>query len=258
MFDSVKEVLSSDIEVKNVKRILETEINVKMLDTVKETLIKEIELEEVKDFFEMEIELKKLRKLLLTEIKVKEFLLKDIHFNDFLPDITINVPPEEKNEKTKTETPSSEPSTSYKHDPNLLAKLRNDHDELKFYFKEMIKSAKAEKYKLLPVHIENFTKMALQHYKVADEFFYPHLKTHIKNNYPQYEDAIESLSLEMKEISTSIIFSLYQVAKIPINEIVIKCLTKEYIWIGEQLINRIDREQRILFNLYEDSLRKLA
>jgi len=107
--------------------------------------------------------------------------------------------------------------------------FRNDHDELKFCFKEMIRSAKLEKYSLVPVHIENFTMLALKHYKIADDIFYPQLKNHIKNRYPKYEGAINSLSLEMKDISATIVFSLYQVAKTPINEVVIKCLIKEYI-----------------------------
>lgn len=260
MFDSVKEALTNDIEAKDIKRILETEIKVKMLESVKETLIKEIEYKEVKDFFEMEIELKKLRELLLAEIKIKEFLLQDIHFKDFLPDIEINIPTSKKAKSSSKEKNNGlgniASESSLRCDANLLATLRNDHDELKFCFKEMIRSAKLEKYSLVPVHIETFTTLALKHYKVADEIFYPHLRTHIKDRYPKYEGAINSLSLEMKEISAAIVFSLYQVAKIPINEVVIKCLIKEYIWLGEQLINRIDREERILFHLYEDSLIK--
>ena len=259
MLESVKQVLTKDIEASDIKRILETEIEVKMIDSVKDTLLKEIEVDDVKDFLEMEIELKKLKKLLLTEIKIKEFLLKEIRLKDLLPDIKVTIPADPKEteeaieatpELAETEEEANTRCLSY--DVSLVEQLRRDHEDLRFIYKEIIKSSKAEKFALVAVHVDTFTKLALRHYATADETLYPFLREHIVRQYPSHKKAVELLTLEMKDISVSIIYSLTQIAKIPVNEIIISCLTKEFVRIGEQLINRIDREERILFPLYID------
>lgn len=230
MLDSIKEVLTKDIEVKGIK----------------EVLTKDIELNDVKDFFEMEIELNKLKELLATEIKMKEFLLQEIDMHNLFSSR------KEKFKKFEKITASSKLMLPV-YDLGLIETLRKDHKEILFIYEELMENVKARKYPLVVVHLERFTVKITDYFAMADAELYSYLKIYIHLKFPKREKAFTELSLEMKNISLSIFYSISQSPNIPLSDATYRGFIEEFKLVGEQLYDRIDREKKVLFGMYEGS-----
>jgi iron-sulfur cluster repair protein YtfE (RIC family) len=88
---------------------------------------------------------------------------------------------------------------------------------------------------------------------MSDKELYSYLKAFIHQRYPNREKAFTELSLEMKNISISIFFTLTQSYNLPLNESTHDGFVKEFELLGVQLEDRISREERVLFPMYEKS-----
>ena len=238
-----------------------------MLSAVKDVLtkdIKDIAVKDIKNFLEMEIEIEKLKALLATEVKLKEFLLQEINVSDFVP--RHNKAESTSDESTETENIASDdvdkqnkagisnskimlPSFDYA----LIEKLHTDHEELLFIYRELMKNARDRKYPLVAVHLERFTSRITEHYALADKDLYSYLKVYIQLKYPKRVKAFSELSLEMKNISLSIFFSVSQSPHIPLNEMNYEEFMDEFNQLGSLLRTRINREKQVLFKMYKES-----
>ncbi len=226
-----------------------------MLDSVKEVLTQDIELDRVKNFLEMEIEIKRLKELLATEIKLKEFLLQEIDVKNLLPKTKES---DEANSQTNEETHSDFSPSSLKgavaiYDDELISALQKDHKELLFIYNEIIKNAKAGKYSLVSVHLETFQTLLTKHYHRADEHLYKYLEAFIAEKYPKRKKAFESLNKEMKKISIGIFYSLSESIDISLCDDTFYCFMCVFTKLGKQLNKRINREETLLLTMYEES-----
>jgi hypothetical protein len=227
-----------------------------MLDSVKEILTKEVN---IKEFLAMEIELKNLKKLLATEIKLKEFLVQEINITSLLSS-------KEQDEFDSAKAPSQHnqlvaPATHLSlvsqkkmlppFDYTLIETLHNNHKEILFIFNEMMRFAAAKDYLKVAGRLELFSNRIRQHYHHADVDLYAYLKCHIQQKYPKREKAFTELSLEMKNISIEIFFIFSQSPNIPLNDNNYDGFMSEFTQLGIQMNRRINREECVLFAMYQ-------
>lgn len=246
-----------------------------MLDSVKEILTKEIDLNEIlekeidtkhiKDFLAQEIEIKRLKELLATEIKLKEFLVQEIDiktmFSSSEKEQQKKQVENKKGAKTesddisKTETPRKK-KVAVKlppYDFSLLDSLSDEQEEILFVHSEIMKFAKAGRYSSVAGRLDYFSTMVKAHFNRADKELYSYLRLFIQQRYPKREKAFTELSLEMKNISIEVFFTLTQSPNIPVNDKTVGQFLKEFDRVGTLLDMRIHREETVLFVMYEES-----
>jgi len=225
-----------------------------MFDSVKEALNKDINTSDVKKFLEMEIEIKKLKDLLETEVKLKEFLLQEVDVKRLMP-AGMDEPVKQydrRSDDTKslTNTPSSMLPTF---DLGLIKTLQKDHRELLFIYAGIMTNAENKKYDLVAEQLSLFSERFTEYFHVGDRGLYGYLKTYIKLKQPKRQKAFSALNLEMKNLYISIFYSLNQSVNIPFNERSYDGFIQEFRFVGEQLKERIEREEKVLFKMYEES-----
>lgn len=249
MLDSVKDVLTQEVDVKG---ILTKEVN-------------------VKEFLEMEIELTKLKELLATEIKLKEFLVQEIDLGNLLS----KSPSKPKNETTKqlgsdNEIDSSSDSqlveTQQKaiqkieikrdlpaYNYTLIDTLHGEHKRIRMIFNRIMSFAIEKDYEKVAGQLEIFNSEIRQHYQRADVDLYAYLKTYVQIKYPRREKAFTQLSLEMKNLSIEIYYTISQSPNIPLTEKSYQGFMKDFMAVGKLLNERILREESVLFKMYQQT-----
>ena len=227
-----------------------------MLSSVKEILTREVN---IKEFLEMEIEVKRLKELLETEIKLKEFLVQEIDIRSLLSSkgqknaakiVKIDAI---KDAEGILAQAAAKPVKKLlpPFDYSLIDSLRKDHKEILFVYNEMMKYAEAKDYPKVSGRLELFSRKIREHYQKADVDLYAYLKCHIQQKYPKRDKAFTELSLQMKNISIEIFFTISQSTNIPINDKNYDGFMRELSQLGEQLNMRIDREESVLFMMYK-------
>ncbi|MEE9325879.1 MAG: hypothetical protein V3U71_01195, partial [Cocleimonas sp.] len=116
-----------------------------------------------------------------------------------------------------------------------------------------MKFAKEKKHRLAADQLAVFTSRVASHFHMSDKELYSYLKAFIHQKYANREKAFTELSLEMKNISISIFYTLTQSSNLPLIESTHDGFIKEFELLGEQLQDRFDREERVLFPMYEKS-----
>lgn len=252
MLDTFKDVLTKDIELDSVKEILTKDIP---LSAVKEVLTKDIELG---NLLEMEGEIKALKNLLATEIKLKEFLVQEIDIKKMFSRQT-NDADEKELSKENVDTRDKQKQVikeSMKlppYDGVLIDTLRKEQIGVVFIYKELMRYAKDRNYAQVEKRLAQFSTIMKEHYAYADKELYSYLKSYIKIKYPRRARAFNELSLEMKNISIEAFFSITQSPNIPLSDDTYDRFIAEFLLIGDQINNRIKREEAVLFKMYEES-----
>ena len=256
MLSSVKEALNKDVDVKG---ILTKEVN-------------------VKDFLAMEIELNKVKELLATEVKLKEFLVQEIDLGRLLKGDSA--------EKSKTNAADegvssdvsngmetidihqevdTEPQFKYQkrdekvkrdlpvYDYTLIETMHAEHKRLRYVFNQIMAFAIEKEYKKVAGQLEIFNSEIREHYQKADIGLYSYLKTYIQIKYPKREKAFTQLSLEMKNLSIEIYYTISQSPNIPMTEKTYEGFMQEFIGVGKLLNERILREESVLFDMYQQT-----
>ncbi len=224
-----------------------------MFDSVKEVLTKDINPSEIKKFLEMEVEIKQLKDLLDTEIKLKEFLLQEVDVKQLI---------------SKTETPKTSGLANAiedkivlvddtpllpAYDLGLIKTLQKDHRELLFICAGIMTNAENRNYKQVAEQLALFSERFTGYFHVADKGLYGYLKAYIQIKQPKRQRAFAALNLEMKNLYLSVFYSLNQSSNIPFNESSYDGFIHEFRLLGDQLKERIKREEKVLFKMYEES-----
>jgi len=225
-----------------------------MFDSVKEVLNKDINPQEIKKFLAMEVEIKQLKELLETEIKLKEFLLQEVDVKHLIP-VNGKTPVQQYNRRSDDENRTSATNSPLlpTYDLGLIKTLQKDHRELLFIYAGIMTNAESRKYKLVAEQLILFSERFTEYFHVADKGLYGYLKAYIKQKQPKRQKAFSTLSLEMKNLYLSVFYSLNQSPNIPFNENSYDGFINEFKYLGEQLSNRIEREEKVLFRMYEES-----
>lgn len=258
MLNTVKDVLNKEVDVKG---ILTSEVDVKGI------LTKEVN---VKEFLEMEIELTKLKELLATEIKLKEFLVQEIDLGSLLSkessNTSVNIG-ETSNDELNEGTAFSEASDSKDdltdisvikrdlpaYDYTLIETLHAEHKRIRFIFNKIMSFTIEKDYEKVAGQLETFNSEIRRHYQKADIELYAYLKTYVQIKYPQREKAFTQLSLEMKNLSIEIYYTISQSPNIPLSGKTYNGFMKEFMTVGKLLNERILREESVLFKMYKQT-----
>ena len=242
---------------------------------IKEALTKEIDIKEflnkeidIKEFIEMEVELTKLKKVLATEVKLKEFLIQEIDLGSlFSSNTSASSDPEMESDEESADlekinrrlngrrkTDNVKPAkdlTAY--DYGLIQLLSEEHKEIRFIYNRVMSYAVEKKYANATTQLDIFNKEIRDHYKKADSELYAYLKTYVQIKYPKREKAFTQLSLEMKNLSIEIFYIISQSPNLPLNDKTHEGFIKEFITLGKLLNERINREENLLFRMYEQT-----
>lgn len=243
MLDSFKDVLTKDIELNSVKSALTKDIP---MNSVKEVLTKDIEFG---NLLEMEDEIKKLKSLLATEVKLKEFLVQEVDIKKmFSTEERMRIKSEVEPQDVETKTIKLPP-----YNGALVETLQKEQKGILFIYKELMSNAKDRNYAQVEQRLIQFSTVLKTHYAYADKELYAYLKCYIHNRFPKREKAFNELSLEMKNISIEAFFSLTQSPNIPLNDDTYENFINEFILLGDQIKNRVQREETVLFEMYKQS-----
>ncbi len=255
MLDSVKDVLTKEVDVKG---ILTQEVDVKGI------LTKEVN---VKEFLEMEIELTKLKELLVTEIKLKEFLVQEIDLGSLLSKDkskdTKNLDDKDALENESDASDKMQESNMVVVEPkkrdlpafdfSLIETLHAEHKSIRLIFNKIMSFAIEKDYEKVAGQLETFNSEIRKHYQKADVELYSYLKTYVQIKYPKREKAFTQLSLEMKNLSIEIYYIISQSPNIPFTEKTYNGFMKEFMNVGKLLNERILREESVLFKMYQQT-----
>lgn len=249
-----------------------------MLNAVKDILTKDVD---VKKFLEMEIELTKVKKLLATEIKLKEFLVQEIDLKSFLSNrssqdldaalvdsdtaresLTLDITGVTSNPSPSIElapeTTELQPQLAVKKnlpafDFSLIDTLKAEHKEIRFIYNCLMSLTIEKNYGKVAGQLESFNGEIRVHYQKADVSLYAYLRTYVQIKYPQREKAFAQLSLEMKNNSIEIFYIISQSPNIPLSDKTYDAFMIEFMAVGKLMNERINREQELLFKMYEQT-----
>ena len=139
------------------------------------------------------------------------------------------------------------------YDMSLIGALESDHDQLLDLYTNVLKAARNQKYSVLQLALVDFATTFTDHIQVEDELLYGYLKIMARNKTQLEQKIVADFSSEMKNISISIITFLTQSPHIPVNESNVDCFLKEFQIIGSLLQDRIQREEKVLYPIYNES-----
>lgn len=249
MLNSVKEVLVKDIEVKDVKNVLMTEIE---MSDVKGALLKEIDISKLKESL-----IKDLKETLLQEIDIsglKEALTKEIIVKDFFPgESNTKIDSSNKREEEKSEEKVEKKAVdlpAYKY--GLTDSFKNNNQEILSISEIIMHLANEKEYATLPLMLSKFSKKCVEHFSEEEEL-YTYMKALAGNRSEIERKVAIEFSQEMKNLSISLFSILNQSNYIPVTDDTVDGFIEELGEIGKIVTERIRREEKILYPLYENS-----
>ena len=197
----------------------------------------------VKDVLTKDIDLVEIKKILKKEVDVKGFLPTKNTDND-----------DSKKVEGKTKAINSVTINNIlkKYDVELTNSLRNDHKELLFVYKEVIKNTEAKKFKLVKVHLETLQTMLNQHFQKVDDSLYTYLDAFIRYKYPERQKAFNSLRDDMNKMTSTIFTSLEESVEVQLCDDTFYCFMCSFSRLGKHLNKCIDREVTLLLKMYEE------
>lgn len=236
-----------------------------MLKSVKNILTKEVD---IKEFLAMEIELTKLKKLLATEVQLKKFLVQEIDLSSLFSsksqkilEATDDYTQGVSDISPNASLPATEPPKHLQrpkrylpsYDYTLIDTLHDDHKKMRFVYNRLMSLAIEKDYTKVAKQLEVFTGDIRKHYQKADVNLYAYLKIYIKIKYPRREKSFALLSLDMKNISIEIFYTISQSPNIPLTEKTYTAFMKEFVTVGKLMNERINREKELLLKMYQET-----
>ena len=234
----------------------------------KNILFKDIEVEAIKELLLSEIDISKLKESLVADIKqtllkeidmsgIKETLTKDITFKKNVSDLENEGTGKESrvkidDNKIEKEAEASKkldlPAYKYKFTETLI----EEHKELLSIYESIMHSAREKEFTMMPMMLSKFSKMCHSHFTEEEEL-YTFVKSLAGSRSEIEKKVATEFSVEMKNLSVSLFTTLNQSSFIPVTDNSVSGFIKEFGEIGTILQERIGREEKILFPMYENS-----
>lgn len=143
------------------------------------------------------------------------------------------------------------PSNPYNY--KLIETLENEHKELLRVYRSLMQSTEERQYKLIPLQIKEFCMCLTEHLRHEDSELYIYLDYyHLKRNKLEEQEVLKDFRSEMKEITIELESMLHQSPNLPVTDKTLKGFLLEFKAIGNILMNRIRREESVLYPLYEN------
>ena len=139
------------------------------------------------------------------------------------------------------------------YDSSLIGVLESDHEEIVFFYNQVLKTARDRDYVALKWMLGEFATLCTNHFQVEDEMLYGYMKTLASKKSRVEQKVVTDFCSEMKNISISIFSSVIQSPNIPVNDKTVDGFIKEFSEMGFILQDRIEREESILYPIYQKS-----
>ena len=232
-------------------------------DSIKEDnkniLLREIDIRSVKELFLKEIDVPKLKKTLVEDIKTS--LLKEVDVSSIKEVLTKDIVIKELvSGKGNTQAPVSstfeDPANkkldlpAYRY--GLIESFIEEHQEILSIYENILKNAKDREYTTMPLMLSNFSKKCLKHFN-GEEELYNFMKVLASSRSKIERKVAREFSIEMKNLSVSLFTILNQSNYIPVTDNTVDGFIREFEELGSLLQERISREEKILYPMYENS-----
>ncbi|KAG1707731.1 hypothetical protein GQR58_003381 [Nymphon striatum] len=271
MLDSVKELLLKELDAKAILDLLLKEVDIK---DVKKLLLKEINIKEIQALLVKEISVDEIKELLLTEIDVKKLLLKEMDLKELLSlhqgekpknllgrDVTNEKPSSRSDEESHNELkkeirkePKKEPELCLPaYDFSLIETLKVHQNEVLSLYELSLQRAKEKKYDAFAEAFGLFTTEYTYYFQKVDEELYGYLKGFVSLKNQVEKKVFNQFISEMKNITLTISSIINQSSYIPVRDDTVDGFVTEFTYLGEMLKDRIKREDKIIYPLYENS-----
>jgi regulator of sigma D len=234
----------TEIEMKAVKELLLKEIDISRL---KESLINDL-----KETLLQEIDISGLKEALTKEIIIKDLFAggNKLKIDTYNQNQSENKSIDEKvQEKEIVETKKID-LPAYKY--GLTDSFKNDHQEILSIFEIIMHLAKEKEYATLPLMLSKFSKKCIEHFAEEEEL-YAYMKALAGNRSEIERKVANEFSKDMKNLSISLFSILNQSNNIPVTDDTVDGFIQELAELGDILQERIRREEKILYPLYENS-----
>jgi len=138
-------------------------------------------------------------------------------------------------------------------DPDLVKDLENDHQEILLEYQDVLQCAENRDFEELPKQLETFSSKLINHIRKEDEELYLYMKSLASYNGSIEEKVCGEFVAEMKKITISMFYTLSQSPNVPVNDQNVEQFIEEFKGLGKELQDRIIREERIIYPMYENS-----
>lgn len=141
------------------------------------------------------------------------------------------------------------PGTTIKHDPELILKLKNDHAALLALWGGIGKALDKSDVKAMGMLLSKFKSSLNNHLLTENVKLYVYLTQHMADD-PYNSDIIKDFRSEMNAIGRTVTAFLRTYTNSPIKPDQLQEFRTQFETIGEALVDRIDREESTLYELY--------
>lgn len=138
-------------------------------------------------------------------------------------------------------------------DHSLIARLELEHQTILLKYNEIIQLAESKNYVQLSNRFEEFSSELISHIRMEDDELYLYMKNLASYNGSIEEKVCGEFISEMKKITISMFYILSQSPNIPVNDGNVEAFIGEFKGLGEVLQDRILREEKIIYPMYENS-----
>ena len=225
-----KNIFLRDLDMSAIKEVLLKEIDVpklkeSLVEDIKASLLKEIDVSNIKEVLTKEIIIKDLVSSKESSASVDETILVE------QSSLKVNLP-------------------AYRY--GLTESFIEDHKELLSIYENIMENATEKEYTTLPLMLSKFSKKCLSHFNEEEEL-YVFMKALASSRSDIEEKVAREFGAEMKNLSVSLFTILNQSNYIPVTDNSVDGFIKEFKELGNILQERIGREEKILFPMYENS-----
>ena len=141
------------------------------------------------------------------------------------------------------------PGTRICHDPHLVDKLKNDHANLLELWGSIDKALKKGDVKTMGTLLTRFKTALNNHLLVENVKLYVYLTQYLAND-PDNAEIIKDFRAEMNSIGRTVTTFLRTYTASPIKPDQLMDFKAQFDAIGAALVDRIDREESTLYELY--------
>jgi len=141
--------------------------------------------------------------------------------------------------------------TSPEYDNKLVSSLHDDHRQIIKLYNLILTSAKNKDYTNVQCLLVDFATSLAHHLQIEDKQLYGFLKLLAGKKSKLEHKIIADFSSEMKDIAISVFSSINQSPNIPVNDANVDDFIEEFSEIGLILQDRMQREENILYPIYE-------
>lgn len=135
----------------------------------------------------------------------------------------------------------------------LVKELEGDHSLLLSNYDKLMECAKEGNFLLLSRLLEDFTVVIINHLNKEDNELYGYLEEIIKEKNKTEIKVFRKFRSEMKNISVTIFSTINQNPNIPVTSDTVDGFIADFAQMGEILIDRIKREEDVLYPMYRRS-----